>query len=132
MRLWHWCCHHSADDIERDGLIKPTWVTWSKLDAMLAENGWPPTGLAGAPTVAWFTDDPEAHPHDLGLDPRPGVCDRTEARFTVETMATPWPTFALLHRANPAWRTQLEMGRRVERWFVVTEPVPYTEVDRWD
>lgn len=131
MILYHYCCAHSAADIERDGLIKPTWVTWEHLDQLLLRDGWHPSRLGAAPTVAWLTDMAEPEPLALGLIQREGICDRLEVRFTVDVMdALPWATFALRHRANPAWRLQLEHGREPSRWFVLTRPTaPIARLD---
>lgn len=128
MRLYHFCCKHSARAISADGLLRPL-IEWGRLDGRLQKVGAPRTGLADAPAVVWLTDMAQPDRYALGLTSFTLSCDRTEFRFTVDTnFAEPWADYYRRWRANRDWLAWLHSGPvQPDRWYVAIVNLPYAE-----
>lgn len=122
MRLWHYTCEHAAAHIETDGVLYPT--PWRSVDRMLRDAGLPSPGLAGG-GVVWLTDLEVPDKAALGLQSVLSPCDRTEARFAVDTeRAQPWLTWRLLRLPRRAWVQLIERPPHdPSHWWVHGGPV---------
>jgi hypothetical protein len=115
VRLFHYTCHHSAELIDAERLIRP------HRQVML-----PPR----IPPVVWLTDidviDDDAR-HATGLTSTILKCDRTERRYAVEVDAVAWRAFTDEHHLTRLMVVQmLEVGRQPDRWWVMTDPISLT------
>lgn len=108
MKLYHYCCAHSAPKIQDDGVLKP--------------NGF----LLRA---VWATDLERPDRDALGLTSNFIQCDRTEYRVVVDGRHfTHW--FKARADVSPAIRDGLELAPGVTpgNWYVSFEDVPVMEI----
>jgi hypothetical protein len=107
VKLFHYCCSHSAAGILSDGVLRPH-----------------PNPILGNLPLIWLTDLDTPDRAALGLSSRLISCDRTEYRVEVDTdAATHWPTFA---RRFPHGRRALETAEGVlpMHWYVSEQLIP--------
>lgn len=113
MKLFHYCCTHSAKGIEKSRWLMPN----------------PHPLMRDADPLVWLTDLDVPDRDVLGLTSHILQCDRTEYRVTVVTgEVTHWPIFA---RTIPqAARRVLESapGAMPMHWYVAKAPVPVFEI----
>lgn len=113
MRLFHYCCSHSAAGIRREQVLKP--------HRQVVLDDVP---------VVWLTDLDAAPRAALGLTSVTLRCDRMEFCATVDVDAEPWFVFA--RRFSRPQRDALEAspGARPMHWFVSLHPVRILSITR--
>lgn len=111
MRLFHYCCQHSARSITTRGFLLP--------------NGADFFGVG----LVWLTDQEEPNREGLGLTSHlTGLkCDRLECRYVVDAdeSVQRWMD-SPIRRAlafQPYFVTDFEGGRQPETWWVATRPI---------
>lgn len=112
MKLFHYCCSHSAKSIRRDRVLKPH----------------PQIVLDGRPMV-WLTDLEVAGRDALGLTSVTLRCDRMQFVATVEDDAPQrWTTFARLLRREQREALEAYEGALPMHWWVSESPVPILSI----
>lgn len=111
MKLYHYCCSHSAEGIRADGTLKPN------------PHPWLPVPLV------WLTDLDQPARDALGLTSATLPCDRTEYRVTVDVAAERWTSLA--RRIGKETREAFEStpGVLPMHWWVSHAPVPVLSIE---
>lgn len=113
MSLYHYCCSHSLEGIQRDGLVLPNQHPFIKAD------------------LVWLTDLPTPDRARLGLTSNYIRCDRTEWRITVgPDGAVWWPRWAREHGMPRHLRDDLEAFGWPAHWYVAETPCSVLAVER--
>lgn len=109
MRLFHYCCGHSAQKITRRGFLRP--------------HGREVFGI----DLVWLTDQALPNREGLGLTSHMLPCDRLECQYVVDVDASdvePWMASVIRARLaiDPTFH-EFEDGRQPDTWWIATKPV---------
>ena len=106
MQLYHFACEHSARQILRDGVIKPSTTGYLK--------------------VSWWTDMAYPDRHALGLTSHALDCDRIDFRFTLTDPGAAVHWGRVRAHAPALLRDAIELvpGAEPARWWVTHLEVP--------
>jgi hypothetical protein len=112
MKLFHYCCEHSAPGIEAAGKLIPS-------------------GIHKSMQLVWLTDLPHPDRDALGLTSQILACDRTQYRITVDTDdAAHW--FKYRREVPAEIRDGLELAPGVQpgNWYVSATPIPVSGIEK--
>ncbi len=115
--LYHYTGTIHLNEILRTGYLKIT-------DSMLREHD------PHYKPVVWLTSEKNPDPFKLGLNG--SMVDKTEVRIHVEKKPNlpikSWDVFSAQNKIDPAWKKNMEAGRKPGTWFISTKEIPIENI----